>query len=375
MPPWRANKEYRSFADERGLSEKEVALIAQWIAEGVKKGDPEKLPDVPHFPSGSQLLGQPDLTLKMREPFTVKGDNQQTYICYMIPFELPSDTFARAIEFIPGNRQLVHHASYQVLEVADDVDFGNAPDYFIFGEEDYIDDEHDYGFFNLYSKDGTPPKELFHNGWLPGVAPQVYPDGVGFRLPKKGVLLIRNLHYAPSPIPQSDQSTINIYFSEKPVNRTVLFKAFKPANPNPGEDWIIPADSVMDFYINVRIGADLSLLAVNPHMHRLGKYFKVFAVAPSGDTIPVVEIPEWDFDWQDFYRFRHIVRIPKGSFLHAVARFDNTADNPENPYDPPRPIYFERGMDEKDEMMRLSFLFLPYQEGDEGIVMDGMTVQ
>jgi hypothetical protein len=105
-------------------------------------------------------------------------------------------------------------------------------------------------------------------------------------------------------------------------------------------------------------------------MHKLGKYFKVYCVTPAADTIKLVEIPDWDFNWQEFYRFKSIVKLPKGSVLRAEALFDNTAANNQNPHNPPRDVFFERGMDDKDEMMRLVMLYLPYKEGDELVVLE-----
>lgn len=370
MPPWKANPHYRSFANEKYLTAEEKEKIKKWVEGGTPEGPKDKLPSMPQFPDGSQLLGKPDMVLQMKKPYVVQGNNQEQYICYKIPYELPNDTFACGIEFIAGNRKLVHHASYQVLAVPDDVDIFSGPDYFVYGDSSFVDDAHDYGYFNLINQYGEGPVEVFHSGYLPGTSPQVFNDGIGFRLPKRGILMIRNLHYAPSPVEQTDQSKIHIYFSKKPVDRAIGFAAFKPTNPNPAADWVIPADSIKQFYINVKLHDDISLLAINPHMHKLGKYFKVYCVTPEGDTIKLVEIPDWDFNWQEFYRFKNIVKLPKGSVLRAEALFDNTAANDQNPYSPPRNVYFERGMDDKDEMMRLVMLYLPYKEGDEAIVLE-----
>ncbi len=372
MPPWKANPHYSTFANEKLLSDDEIKTIKDWVQSGTPAGPTEAMPTLPEFASNAQLKQKPDLVLTMREPFVIKGNNEETYICYKIPYELHSDMDAKAIEFIPGNRKVVHHVSYQILGVADEVDLYNSPDYFIFEDEDYIDDAHDYGFFKLYSADGKPPVETYHDGWLPGTSPHIYPEGVGFKVPKKGVFLIRNLHYGPSPIEQSDQSSIHIYFSEKPVERTILFSTFRPNGIDLTQDNIISADTVVKYHMNIKLNNDLSLLNINPHMHLLGKYFKSYAVLPTGDTLRLIEIKEWDFNWQEFYRFKKMLKIPKGSTIYAEAIFDNTRDNPNNPQNPPAPVYFERGMEDKDEMMRLTFLYLPYRNGDEDIDLENM---
>lgn len=370
MPPLKSNPAYRSFANEKYLSAEEKEKIKKWIESGAKEGPKEKLPPMPQFPTGSQLMGKPDMVLEMKEPFVVQGNNKEVYICYKIPYELPNDTFAYGIEYVPGNRKLVHHASYQVLDVPPDVNHFAGPDYFIYGDSSYVNDLKDYTYFNLIDSQGYGPVETFHSGYLPGTSPQLFANGIGFLMPKKGILMIRNLHYSPTPVKQSDKSKIHIYFNKKPVERPIQFIAFQPTNPNPGKPWVIPADTVVQFHINVKLQHDISLLAINPHMHRLGKYFKVYCVTLEGDTIPLVEIPKWDFDWQEFYRFKKIVKLPKGSVLRAEAIYDNTTNNTDNPSNPIKDAFFERGMDDKDEMMRLVMLYLPYQAGDEEIELE-----
>lgn len=110
---------------------------------------------------------------------------------------------------------------------------------------------------------------------------------------------------------------------------------------------------------------DQSLLYVWPHMHLLGKKFTAYAVTPQGDTIRLVNITDWDFKWQELYRFEHLVKIPKGSVLTVEGTYDNTAQNPNNPFSPPQTIYSSGDMKSTDEMLTLVMLALPYEAGDE----------
>lgn len=393
MPPWKADPAYRSFANERVLSENEIRLLRRWVRDRAPLGDPASAPPettarpevtskLPS-PSGSPARAPnarptPDLVLRMPKAFEIPA-GEATYICVKIPYEIARDTFVRAAEFVPGNRALVHHASYQVLEVADGVDTRAGPSVYRYGPLGDVPDERQFEYFKLNGRDAAgnrvPPRLVFHTGWLPGVTAQKFPPGTGFRLPKKGVLLIRSLHYSPTPVKASDRSAVRFTFSDPadgPLERVVQFAAFKPdavLGPNPPA-LTIPADTLVRFTIDNVVPFDASVLAINPHMHLLGKSFLVFAVSPSGDTIPLVKIPEWDFNWQEFYRFRNPVKIPKGSRLRAEAWFDNTRANPVNPNDPPRAVAFERGMDDRDEMMRLVIQYVPWKEGDEKIVQE-----
>ena len=104
-----------------------------------------------------------------------------------------------------------------------------------------------------------------------------------------------------------------------------------------------------------------------PHMHYLGKEFYAYAVTPSNDTIRLVHIPDWDFRWQELYRMKKLVKIPAGSVINMVGTYDNTADNPFNPNNPPKIVFSTGNMTSADEMFTLLMIYVPYKEGDEDI--------
>ena len=59
-------------------------------------------------------------------------------------------------------------------------------------------------------------------------------------------------------------------------------------------------------------------------------------------------MPRWDFNWQSVYRFQEPLKLPKGAKLHAVAHWDNSANNPLNPA-PDKTVHF--GLQSWEEMM------------------------
>ena len=133
----------------------------------------------------------------------------------------------------------------------------------------------------------------------------------------------------------------------------------------------VPPDTVKKFVTEMRVMESLSLVTVTPHMHLLGKSFLAYAITPSGDTIPLVRIPKWDFRWQYFYKFPSLVKIPAGSLIRAEGVFDNTSGNPNNPYFPPRLIIERNGsMRTTDEMFQLIVQYFQYREGDEKISLE-----
>ena len=106
-------------------------------------------------------------------------------------------------------------------------------------------------------------------------------------------------------------------------------------------------------------------------MHLLGKSFWAYALTPSKDTIRLIRIPKWDFNWQNFYTYKHMLKIPAGSTIYIEGVFDNTADNPYNPNHPPKEVKDNQGsMRTTDEMFQFIITYLPYEEGDENISLE-----
>jgi hypothetical protein len=105
-------------------------------------------------------------------------------------------------------------------------------------------------------------------------------------------------------------------------------------------------------------------------MHLLGKSFKAYALSGK-DTIRLISIPRWDFNWQYFYTFKKMVHIPKGATIVAEGVYDNTRQNMNNPFSPPQLVRDRNGsMKATDEMFQFIITYLPYQQGDENISLE-----
>ena len=130
--------------------------------------------------------------------------------------------------------------------------------------------------------------------------------------------------------------------------------------------FILPPDQISSFHGTFPVAADVSLINIAPHCHLIGASWLVYATSPDNqDTIPLISIPEWDFNWQGFFTFPTLTKIPQGYTLHGEATYDNTASNPFNPNDPPAWVSFGEGTE--DEMFFVFLDFVLYEEGDESI--------
>lgn len=368
MPPWPADASYTHFIGEKVLTKNEIDLITQWVDQGCPKGDESKIPTPPQFPKGSQL-GKPDLIIKYRDIYKVKGDYNDRFLLMRVPYQIPRDTVVSVVEVVPDNRKLVHHVNAQLLSY----DFNKRKDVFkgnvVVDIKDYPTTLEAYKKLDLPNDDGSFPMLTYSlTNYLPGVIPPIYPDGIGgFVFNRKGAIFLKDVHYGPSKIDTTDQTAFNVFYAKQPPTRPLREFQLGTFGVSPTVPvLVIPPDTVMTFHSDYILPFDISVLTLNPHMHLLGKKFLAYAITPKGDTIKLIKINKWDFRWQYFYTFKTMMKIPKGSIVHAEGVYDNTRHNPDNPFSPPRLVAEREGsMRTSDEMFQFIVTYLPYKEGDE----------
>lgn len=370
MPPWPADTGYSRFLGERVLGTRAIALIAKWVEQGALPGDTAALPPPPHYPEGS-LLGEPDLVVWLPDTFRIPGDGRDRFMITKAPYVLPGDTFLRAIEFVPGNRRLVHHMNGAMLNYASgakaDVRAGAA-----YVDADRTASRDAFEQLLLANDDGTYP-ELTPNmvNYLPGLAPVRYPDGIGgYAMKREGAFLMNTLHYGPSARDTVDRSRFNLWFMSKAPDRPLQEVQIGTLGITPVEPpLVIPANEVRTFHSSYTLPKDISVLTINPHMHLLGKTFLAYAVTSARDTVPLIRINDWDFRWQYAYTFRRMLHLPKGAVIHVYGTFDNTRANKSNPFDPPREVRapLNGHMRTTDEMFQFFVNYVDHRPGDEAI--------
>ncbi|MEO8416116.1 MAG: cytochrome c [Ginsengibacter sp.] len=364
MPPWKADDTYTHFANNRSLSDEQIKKITDWVKSGAPKGDK---PDYKiETLENTTFTREPDLTLKVKEAYKVQSDNKERFIVFKIPFELPQEYNVEAVEFFSTNKKLIHHANYAVHAVPDSIDIYKTADLINLTD----DDRTKYSQYFPYKKTIE-----YYGGWIPGTSYEKYPEGFGWIMPKRGVILL-TIHYSPSAKEAESISGINLFFTKTPVKRKIkvisLGSGGIGAKDIEPEFHYIPANKISTYKLEiVNPKENESVFYVWPHMHLLGQSFKAYTVfGRNKDTIPLVNIPAWDFRWQEIYRFKKPVLIPIGSKLVIETSYDNTANNPFNPNSPPKIITSEGDMRSDQEMMTLLMLYVPYEDGDENIELD-----
>ena len=76
---------------------------------------------------------------------------------------------------------------------------------------------------------------------------------------------------------------------------------------------------------------DSRIVSLLPHMHNRGKSMRYVLERPDGTDEVLLEVPAYDYNWQNIYRFREPVDAPAGSLMKVEAHWDNSEGNVENP--------------------------------------------
>jgi hypothetical protein len=349
MPPWNADTSYTRFQHERIITLSEKTKILDWIAQGVLKGDTTLAPPAPVYSNQYELVGTPDLVLGIGT-FTSGATFSDKYYCFSIPTGLTQDRILRAFEVVPGNKSIVHHAV-----ITADTTGAYTSD--LSGS-----------CFNI-------PGNLGIGTYAPGSKATIFPSQSPLKAGmyvKAGSKIIIQLHYPAGSGGQIDSTKIRLFFY--PINTTGVRRIY---STTPLQNWsmAIPPNSIVSYsayYPSASSGlaSSISAFAVMPHSHLLCTSILNYAVNPNVDTIPLVRINKWNFEWQDYYIFKKLVKIPTGYKLYSKHFYDNTTGNPNNPNNPPIMVYSNTGTN--DEMLFDGMMFMAYEPGDELIDIESI---
>lgn len=357
MPPWKPDPTYKHFKDERFLTATEIADIADWVDNGTPAGDLSTAPSPPVFPVGSQMVSIDQTITTPR--FTITSTVDQ-YRSFVIPSGILTDKFLHQIEYLPGNGSIVHHI----------VLYKDPSNY-----SDSLDRLDTIPGFDSYGSVAVSPNATFLGAWAPGSGIFNIPTNFGIKVDAYSDYVIE-IHYAPGSAGQTDSSVLNLKYTNDPTVREVYVDAILNHFTSLTNGPINIAPNTQKMYYEdefIPLGYDFSMLAVFPHMHRVGTSFKIWDYVPAtNDTVPIINIPKWDFHWQGFYTLQKIMKVPGQTHLQAKALYDNTSGNHDNPFSPPQ--WITAGEHTTQEMMLAFFAYTQYRPGDENIILDSAVL-
>lgn len=331
MPPWHADPAHGEFLNDRRLPEAARAVLLEWLDAGAPRGAgaPGRERRATLAPrAGAWRLGEPDAVLEL-PPVEVPASGEVRYHDYRLGSPFDHDVWLRGVEVLPGNPRVVHHV---IVEAFDPV--------------------------AALRRGGDPRTAGSLGGYVPGDEPRLLPEGTARRL-AAGSEIVLQIHYTPSGDVERDATRIGLFLSARAPRRVV-----RSGIVSTPFLWI-PAGSVgVEGTASHVFEESVRLLSLRPHLHLRGRSFEFRARSPDGVETILLRVPRWDFDWQTTYVLTEPLELSAGTELVAIATWDNSADNPDNP-DPGRDVSWGEGTD--DEMMIGFFDYLvaaPAEDGD-----------
>lgn len=339
MPPWHSKKGHGTFRNERRLSNSEIERLAQWADSGAKRGEPEELPTSVVYRDDTWELGEPDLILQTPE-FTVPGDGPDVFRRFSLPMEIEEETMVVGYQYRTSAGSIVHHAMIYL----DPERKGRK-----------LDAEHDGPGYPVFA--GSESAEILNGNvlgiWTPGMRAHGTPEGWGEAI-QAGTDIVLSIHYHPDGRERIEQTTLGLYFAKKPVKRL-------------GHVWfgtididIEPGDANYERRAWVELPYPVHVVDLLPHMHYIGKEFRVDATLPDGTQLPLVWIEDWDLRWQDYHVYHEPMFLPAKTRLDLWMRYDNSESNWANPRVPPERVTF--GQESHNEMGDCYLTVIPADE-------------
>lgn len=304
MPPWSAHPGIGRFKNANSLTDTEKATLAAWAANPTEGNQHRQAFAVAR--PGWQFSREPDRVYYVGdEPFHVPADQLVDYQYYDIDLGFTEDKWISEAQVLPSNNRVVHHVGISRGDTAVSV-----------------------------------------ATYVPGLVRHHYPPRSAMRI-EAGTKLRVQMHYTPTGKPETDHTRLALNFADpSQLDREVTTIYTWDASWNTSG---IPPGGQVDSHAEIEWpdDPDAELVYIQPHAHQRAISYQVWAEYPDGKLESLLYLPKWDFDWQFIYELKEPRRFPKGTKLLSTVRFDNSADNLDNP-DPKTAVRW--GEQTKDEM-------------------------
>ena len=390
MPPWFADRNYGHFTNDRSLAQSDVDTLARWADTGAVQGNPKDAPAAIQWPKDGWGI-QPDVVMDLpAHDVPARGVLEWELIAFPSPFK--TDTWVTSMEILPGDPSVVHHMCfsfekhkpttvynrYEWVQVPRDATGNPTPGNSGFGElPGMIIATRDVGSADVKLRQGHPTlKQNLDFCYLPGAGYDDYRSWGAGKLVPAGSDIILSLHYTTNGKAIVDRTKIGFTVAKTPPakkflvqgagedapviaptaasNRAVFASAYNPQFAIPPNDasYLAPP-------MDITFLKDAEIVRLRPHAHVRGKSAQYRLTYPNGREEIVLNVPNYDFNWQLSYATW--IHVPKGSRLRFEFRYDNSASNKNNP-DPARWVY--QGFQSWEEMMAPNLGFLVDRDAD-----------
>jgi|KBSMisStandDraft_5_1062788.scaffolds.fasta_scaffold98443_3 hypothetical protein len=354
MPPWGADPAHSlKMRNDRSLTQAQIDTIVAWVDGGAPKGNDADLPPLPKFAEGWTYGREPDAILEMPVDFTIPAEGELGVQMFYSKVPWAEDRFAETLEIRPGNRAVVHHAGVFVVDIPEGAKIVNGRLVMADGKAST-----DRGAGAAGRADDTAlPGANKLLSWVPGRGVDSHRTDIGKRIPA-GKYINWQIHYNPIGKETVDRTRLGIWFNKAQVTHELLIRqagdalattkgglslyraegkeveytadegstrrrSKTPNIPPYAEDWSLTGITP--------VTEDITLYAMSPHMHLRGKSLRWVVVYPDGREQTILDVPKFDFNWQIEYELETPLKIPAGSKILGIGKYDNSPKNRWNP--------------------------------------------
>lgn len=320
MPPWMPADDCRPLEDSRALTQAQKDAVAAWAAADYPMGDPSEY--APPEATSARVPETPaDLVLSAAEPYLPDAARPDDYHCVALDYEFEEDVWVRGFTVRPDQVHLVHHVIVYRL---------SPEDAHIAEERDAAEEGPGY---TCFGSPGTWDADTMV-AWAPGQNPEFYDDGIARRI-EAGSKLVIQLHYntlgATEARPlAADKTEVELWTlpaGQRPTHQLVSlpFAETRFSVP-PGEARYQTELTERLSYLG-DLPFEVRAIGVMPHMHQLGRRIRADLLRGGSGKECLVDIPQWDFNWQQSYFFDEDVVVDAQDSLRLRCTFDNSVEN------------------------------------------------
>jgi len=317
MPPWSASDDCNTYEGSLALSEDEIAMVEDWVAAGSPEGDPDD-PAPPAEGLALPSLERVDQTLEMPVDYTPTAQPDD-YRCFLLEWPYEETMYVTGYDVRAGNEQTVHHVIPFIIAPGD-VDAYRA-----------LEAEDPEDGYDCYGGPGGDIDTLIDTRWLgswaPGGGASVFPEGAGVDVAPGSVIALQMHYYISEEDPAPDRTSIDLQISDS-VELGSEIQPWTNVSWLFGDGMDIPANTEgvshsFSYTLSSRAW-DIQSAAV--HMHSLGRSATLRAIHADGTETCILDVPDYDFNWQRSYRLQEPVAMALGDTLELTCVWDNDTD-------------------------------------------------
>jgi mono/diheme cytochrome c family protein len=327
MPPWMPADGCQDYVGQPSITDEQAALVRAWVDGGAPEGDPGDYVAPPPAPSFD--LSRVDLELYVPEPY-LPAQQPDDYRCFLLDWPHATTTYVTGFRARPDDLRTVHHI----------IAYGIAPELVPEYEAlDAADPALGYTCFGGPGGSLTGPDSAGNwlGAWAPGGITGDYPEGTGIEM-APGSKVVLQIHYSTLVDGlRPDRSGVELKLDGEVERPAYTMPWMDPAWISGGMP--IPAGQsgvVHAFELDPTQFMSLLTDAVPPnapfeihsavhHMHKLGTRAEQRVNRGDGSQTCLLQLPRWDFNWQQSYRFVQPVRFEPGDTLRLACEWDNSA--------------------------------------------------